>query len=482
MFSILTLAAYFFIFLASIPTALLLCRDQLNRAPVGLLLAIAVALTAGILSLVMLWMGLLSIPYTAPAIFFLTIFLLLPGLYICWKQRPQVQWSFPHGWQLFALCLLMAIAAVILIDSALWPFFRDDAIAIYQPQALQIYTTGSLIPLQGQNTLYEAYPMLIQMNYGYVYLLSGWENDYLAKLIPAILAVACLPVVFHLGKRANGDNAGWVAALLLALMPTFGSWATAGYTDLPMALFLTLGALFSLRLWDNGSKTDALALGIMLGLAAWTKNNALIAIPAFGLWLLLALWQRRISWTHIVITATAGLFVAAPWYIRNIVNAGMLISPTAWTDQAERTATSLLIFLTLFGTYGLSGWLIVLGVIDGSITVVRQRWKAAPQLLLLLISIPFFAGWWLFASYDERFLLAILPMLCVLAGVFVMHLWRWLPENIRPVARWAAALGALAFTVFILWNTLEYKDNLLRQPFMTDAERRTTVGREVTQP
>jgi len=121
-------------------------------------------------------------------------------------------------------------------------------------------------------------------------------------------------------------------------------------------------------------------------------------------------------------------------------------------------------------------------VIDGGITLLRRRWAAAPQILLLLVCIPFFAGWWWFASYDERFVLAILPMLCVFAGGFTLRLWRFLPPTWRPTARWAAAAGVLALAGFILWNTLEYKDNLLRQPLMSDAERRQTVGREITPP
>jgi len=480
-----TLLAYLslgVLLLFAIPSALLLCRDAQNRAPFGFVLAVAAALMTGGLSLVMLWMGLLGISFAPVAIFIVSLGLTLPGIYLCWRQRPQLTWSWPRGGQLFAFGLLAAIAAVILIDAALWPFFRDDAAAIYQPQAAQIAGLGGLIPLQGQNTLYEAYPMLIQLNYSFVYLASGWENDYLAKLISAILAVACLPAVFQPGKRMGGESAGWMAALLLGLMPTFGSWATAGYTDLPMALFLTLAVVFGIRLWDSARKTDALAFGIALGLAAWTKNNALIAMPAFGLWLLLALWRRRINWLHIVIAAIAALLIAAPWYLRNLLGANMLIPPTAWTDQAERTAGSLFVFLVLFGTYGITGWLMVLGAIDALITIFRRRWGAAPQFFILLVAALFFAAWWLFASYDERFLLAILPMLCALAGVFVMRVWQWLPAQIQPLARWAATAGALILTLYVLWNTLEYKDNLLRQPLMSDAERRTTVGREVTPP
>ncbi len=479
-----TLLAYLslaVLLLLTVPTVLVLCRDG-KTVSIALTAAVTPAITFGILSVVMLWMGLLGFPFSAPAIFIVTICLLMPGAYLYWKWRPKTIRPVLNSWRIFALVILGAVGMMILIDTALWPLFRDDAMAIYQPQAAQIAQLGGLIRLQGQNTLYEAYPMLIQMNYGYVYLASGWENDYLAKLVPAILAVACLPAVFHLGNRAGGEAVGWLSALLLALTPTYGSWATSGYTDLPMALYLALAAVFGLRLWDHGRKTDALAVGLMLGFAAWTKNNALIAMPSFGLWMIILLWQRRVRLTHLLITAGAALLIAGTWYARNLLEANILIPPTAWTEQAERTIGALLIFVTLFGTYGFTGWLIVLGVVDGGVTLLRRRWAAAPQMLLLLVSVPFFAAWWWFASYDERFVLAILPMLCVFAGGFALRLWRFLPPTWRPAARWAAAAGMLALTGFILWNTLEYKDNLLRQPLMGDAERRQTVGREIIPP
>ncbi|KXK21749.1 MAG: hypothetical protein UZ15_CFX003001319 [Chloroflexi bacterium OLB15] len=96
----------------------------------------------------------------------------------------------------------------------------------------------------------------------------------------------------------------------------------------------------------------------------------------------------------------------------------MLIPPTAWTDQAERTAGSLFIFLVLFSTYGITGWLMVLGAIDALITIFRRRWGAAPQFFILLVAALFFAAWWLFASYDERFFAGnITDVMCAGGGI-----------------------------------------------------------------
>src|SRR5690606_26909942 len=144
-------------------------------------------------------------------------------------------------------------------------------------------------------SLYDAYPILVPLNYAYAYFAAGWENEYLAKTIATLLSLACLPATYLLGERLRGALAGWLAALVLALTPFFGSWASSGYVDLPMAFFYTLAAVFALRLWETGSTRDAVIAGALVGLAAWTKNAALIGVPLLGGWLVWCWWHDKIS-------------------------------------------------------------------------------------------------------------------------------------------------------------------------------------------
>ena len=161
-----------------------------------------------------------------------------------------------------------------------------------------MYQTQTLVPLTGADSLYRAYPVLIPLNYTYAYFASGWENEYLAKTIATLLSLACIPAAYVLGKKLRGERTGWLAALVLALTPFFSRWASSGYVDLPMAFFYTLAAIFALRLYDDHSASllDAALAGALIGLAAWTKNAALIGIVLLALWLVWCWINRRIGW------------------------------------------------------------------------------------------------------------------------------------------------------------------------------------------
>jgi 4-amino-4-deoxy-L-arabinose transferase-like glycosyltransferase len=292
------------------------------------------------------------------------------------------------------------------------------------------------------------------------------------------LSVACLPVAFWLGSLLKGERAGWFSALLLAFTPAFGRWASAGYVDLPMAFFYGLSAVFAIRLWRSRTWKDALLAGMMMGLAAWTKNAALLGVPLLALWLGLALLRRRISVLNAGLSLLVCAIVAAPWYIRNLVGAGFIVPDTAWIDQAQRTPDNLLVFLTRFDNFGLSGWVAMIAVLAGISTLLRRRGNAPEHVAWLLLALPLFAAWWMFVSYDPRFLLLFLPLLCALGGAWLADVWTRIPAAWRPFVRLVLAALAIILTLQTLWFSVEYKDEFLRNPFMGDAEKRVIVGRE----
>ncbi len=443
--------------------------SRLVSAP-GLRLALTLALGLGGLSQVMLWEGLLGIPFTPVGVAAPYLLMVAAALMAVRGHQSSAVNPPSAPLSLRFTAFLLPIAAAVLFNGAWWLFHRDDALGIYQPQAAQLYALGGLIPLRGADSLYLAYPMHNQLLYAYTYLISGWENEYLANFIGALLSVGCLPAVWALGERLRAGSGGAVA-LLLATTPTFAAWVSAGYVDLPSAFYIALAAVFLLRLWDERRVSDAVLAGVMLGLAAWTKNAALVLIPLMGVGLAWAWLRGRIALAHGLIALAACALVAAPWYIRNLAGAGFILPDTAWTDQAQRTVSRALLFILQLNDYGVTGWLMVAGAIWALV-----RGKAGERLILLL-TLPFFGVWWLFASYDPRFLLLILPLLCALAGAPLIDLWNVLGQRrrtLRPIL-W---LIALALTARAVWFSVEYKSELAVNPFMDDAAKRIILERE----
>jgi 4-amino-4-deoxy-L-arabinose transferase-like glycosyltransferase len=332
------------------------------------------------------------------------------------------------------------------------------------------------VPFAGRDdAFYQAYPVQIPLIYTYIYLASGWVNEYLAKVIPTLFGLGCLPAAYVLGKVIYDERTGWLGALLLALTPTFARWASSGYVDLPMAFVYTLSAIFAWRLWQNNHWLDALLAGLMIGSAAWTKNAALLGIVFLAAWLGYGWLNRRISLKMALLTLAACGLVAAPWYIRNWLEARLLVPPTAWVEQAEPSLNNLLVFITLFDNFGVPGFVLFGGVLAAAWRVLQHRRQAEGDIFLLLWIIPFFFVWWLLVSYDPRFLLLFLPLVAVLGGKWLAYLWKLLPTvwQRRVLAPLIALM--LVLTFYQAWISVEFKTELLHNPLMGDAEKHAVV-------
>ncbi|MFN8564255.1 MAG: glycosyltransferase family 39 protein [Anaerolineae bacterium] len=366
---------------------------------------LGLALGVGALTLIMFWESVLGMSLTLPGIALPYFAVMLPGWWRVRPPRPRL----PESWdRRFMLLVLLALSAAVLFNGANLPFHRDDTLGIYQPAAQTIYRSGALVPLMGADSLYRAYPILVPLSYAYAYFASGWENEYLAKTIATLLSLACLPTACVLGKRLRDERTGWLAALALALTPFFSRWASSGYVDLPMAFFYVLAAVLALRLYESHRLQDAVLAGALVGLAAWTKNAALIGVVLLALWLVWCRINGRIGWRAAIYCLIACAVVAAPWYVRNLIGAGFIMPDTAWTDQAQRSLENIFVLITHPENFGAPGWLIVASVL-AALPAARRREPGV--LLILLWTLPFFAAWWLFVSYDPRFLLLFLPPL-----------------------------------------------------------------------
>lgn len=470
-----TIFAWFLIgllLIAAYPSAAWVLRRE-SSPTLSVLLGLAFAV--GVLSLIMFWESLIGIQFSLIGITIPYFVLMLPGV-IWWLRQPKrLAITVPKDHR-FPLAIMGGIGAAILFNAAYFPFYRDDTLGIYRPQAAQMFQIGGLIPLVGADSLYLTYAPNMPLIYTFVYVASGWENDYLARVIPALLSLGCIPAAYLLAKRIGGESAGWLAALTLTLTPTFGKWASSGYVDLPMAFFYTLTAIFALRLWDSRRITDAVLTGIMLGLAAWTKNAGLmIGVPVLIVWLAWALINRRIALRHAVITLAACAAITGAWYVRNQIGAGFIIPNTAWTDQAQRTVESLFVFIAKPENFAFSGWLIMISVALSGIEILRRRLNAPEHLLILVWTLPFFAAWWIFVSYDPRFLLLFLPPLCALVGVWLTRIWGLTPVTWQPRLRLFLATFTLMFALYIVYSSVDYKDEILRDPFMSHEQKQALV-------
>lgn len=475
-----------FILLAAYPWAAWLRARGSRDDGFWLPILLALTLSIGTLTLLMFWEAVIGLSFDLWPITLPYFLLMLPG-WLLWKRRgvgislPRL----PTSWQeRLALALISVVSIAVLVNSAYWPFYRDDTLGIYARYAKLMYETGMLVPFAGRDdAFYQAYPIQIPLAYTFTYLASGWVNEYLAKVIPGLFSLGCLPAAFVLGKMVHSKRAGWLAALLLAITPSFVRWASSGYVDLPMAFLYTLSAIFTWRLWQDGRLTDALLAGLTIGLAAWTKNAALLGIVFLTGWLMYGWVRRRYGLKPVILALLVFAAVAAPWYVRNWIEARLIVPPTAWTDEAEPSLANLLVFITLGENFAITGWVIICGVLFagykvisalGTRTIVSLQ-NTSQHLFLLWWTIPFFLVWWWLVSYDPRFLLLFLPLLTVLGGGWLSALWDRLPIQWQHRAVMVGVALVIVLALYNAWIAVDYKRELLQNPLMSDAEKHAIV-------
>lgn len=471
-------------------------RSRLAAAVTGLMLAV------GGLTEVMLWIALAAPGRLGPraSLVVLTVILAVAGAR--WRDRLRRNRDEEHratrfaGWAIPVVAATVAIGCTaILAGAVLWPFGPNDALAIYGPLGRQIAAAGALPVGEG---LYEAYPQLVPMLYAAVEWLAGDPNEYLSRLVAAILAVAGVAGAGWLARELRSSRAGWLAAALLVSCPVYCRWAVTGYADVPAGFFVVVATVFGWRWWRHRRLEDAILGGIATGLAMWTKNSMLTLVVtgpvlAAGWWWANRTYARRPAsdlgtpspvsrwrWTHVAATAAAATVVAGPFYFRNLIVFGRIIPDTLWTDQAHHDLAGLVDPLLPSRGFGLVGWLAVVTVVIGLGRIAGRRGVAPEALLLASVILPFVGSWWWFASYDPRFLVTLLPVAAGFSGAGLDRILARVEAAGGRSGRVLATVvivGVLVGTPAALRRSVEHKWALLDDPLMDDAARhRLQVG------
>jgi hypothetical protein len=192
--------------------------------------------------------------------------------------------------------------------------------------------------------------------------------------------------------------------------------------------------------------------------------------------------RKRIGIQVFLAACIACAMVAAPWYIRNLIQAHLLMPATVWTNQAASNLSNLLVFITHPENFAFTGWLIIIAIGLALTALVRRPRSADREIFLLIFTLPFFIFWWVLASYDRRFLLYFLPLLTVLAAAYGVRLWERVPQRYQYPVGWVLTLITLGMTVYIASISVDFKTEMLRHPLMSDEAKHQVVTGTLTEP
>ena len=370
------------------------------------------------------------------------------------------------------LAVVIAAAAVL----RFWSLGHGipHAVSVDEPQiverALNMMKTGTLNPHffdYGQLTIY------LQLVVSIVRFIAGsltgaWgslaqvtsDSFYLwGRAVTAAFGVATVLVVFCIGLRWGARHA-LLAAALMAVMPLHVRYSHYVLTDTPLTFFVALTMLMSLTAHERPVLRAFAWAGAMAGLAAGVKYNGGLALvmPLVACWMTPAARPSRLSCTFAAVAAAAAAFlIAAPFTLLDLPGfldrfASLMAEYRHDAPPAVWGGITYLKHLRLqFGTPGML--LIAGGVIMGVIRAVKGPGRV-PWALALVFAVPYFfivAGQRIVFA---RYMLPLVPMLCLLAaavvisGVSLLRRYQF-PRGVRTAliaGLTLALLGQPAFT------------------------------------
>lgn len=175
---------------------------------------------------------------------------------------------------------------------------------------------GYVNPYTGTPTA--AWPPGYPVTLGAVFKLFG-EGNWTAYGFNVALAVLTVAVVYWIGLAAFGRPTAIVGAFAVALWPGQVYFASLTLSEPLFTLLFTTGVLLIVLApkASRGRGPQLVSLGIVTGLAALTRGQALVLLPlALLAWRFEAhRWRPAIGWVMLAALATG--VVLAPWVARN---------------------------------------------------------------------------------------------------------------------------------------------------------------------
>ncbi len=384
------------------------------------------------------------------------------------------------------LLILITIPMALSFVASLAPPTSKDTLLYHFAVPKTFVLQGSNAFIEGNIASYLA--LGTEMHTVWAMLLGGAVNERAGEAAGGAVVWAFFPlllaVIFGFAREA-GVERRWalIATLMVATVPTAYHVAASAYTDLALAVFVTL-AVYSLTRWWKTPQTGWLILiAIFLGAGLSAKLTTLFVIAAFALVILLRV--RKAQETDpdrigtIAIGGLAALLlagvIASPWYLRTWVETGSPVFPfymNIWPAEAPGwDAERSQLFQLMNAQYGgdpktvvdyvAAPWNIsivaqpefashfdgVLGIafLIGLPLMIFGLWKFELRIeakICIGVAVVMFL-FWLFSSQQLRYLLPLLPITAVAIAAAITAMSQR-SDTLRAAARYSLTAAAVA--------------------------------------
>ena len=244
------------------------------------------------------------------------------------------------------------------------------------------------------------------------------------RAVTATLGTLTVLLVYFIGMRW-GTRHALLAAAMMAVMPMHVRESHFVLTDVPVTFFAALTFLLSLRAHEQPRVTAYLWAGVAAGLAAATKYPGVLTLllPLISVWMTPATRPSRLAGAGAAIAGAAVAFLlGAPYTLLDLPGFlnGYAVLTGSYSGGAPPEAPAITYFKHLRNALWWPGLIAVLaGVVFAIVRAVR-----GPGRVRWTLAVVFPAVFYWFISRQTlvfgRYLLPLVPFVCVLAAVAIV--------------------------------------------------------------
>jgi hypothetical protein len=248
------------------------------------------------------------------------------------------------------------------------------------------------------------------------------------RLLSALAGVGLVGLVYKLGKRAYGRDAGLGGALFAAVSPLLVHQARFALPEALMAL-LAIGACYYLvAIAQGGMLADYLKAGLCIGLAISTKYNAAMLLGGLATAHLLCAGKRRALWSR-ELAAGAGavvlaFFLGSPHWLFSFSAYGLALLYESANVQFSLGERAWPLWATLKGVVaGEMGWGL-LGLAGCGYALYRRARADWTVLAVVVPSLLYIGSW---PKGGLHYLIHAFPLMGLVGTRLVLELGRRRP-------------------------------------------------------
>jgi hypothetical protein len=346
-------------------------------------------------------------------------------------RKLRIYWSgiiTTSSFGLFALTMLILVAAALrFYKLGEWSFWEDEVFSISSEE-------------DGFN--FSIWRRSLAIDLIQVTTETLGTNEWTARLAPALIGVATIPILFFPVRRQFGVYVAWIFAGLLAVSHWHIYWSQNARFYTLLFLFYNIALLYFFTALELDRPLYMVISLVFIGLAARERLIALALVPILVAYLILVKFlpiekPTGLRPRNLAIFFTpgliAGLFFVGP-YLRNIAGwaagFGRLNTNPVWLASVTIYYIGLATFC--LGAFG--ALLLLLKKNRAGLFLVLNA--LGPIFMIMVMS--------LFQFSATRYAFVSLPSWLLLAALFIFHLFQELNGNAKILAAGILALLLIA--------------------------------------